>query len=40
MPEVDAMFIEDIREAVERMDMMLDSQAHASQYLVPKPRAQ
>jgi len=30
--------IEEIREAVERMDMMLDSQAHARLYLINKPR--
>ena len=34
MAEADAMPIEDIREAVERMDRMLDSQIHASRYLV------
>ena len=40
MDAVDAMPIEDIREAVERMDMMLDSQIHARLYLVPKERPQ
>jgi len=30
--------IEEIREAVERMDMMLDSQEHARRYLITNPR--
>lgn len=30
------MFMEDIRECVERMDMMLDSQIHTRMYLIQK----
>lgn len=36
--KADAMFMEDIREATERMDRMLDSQIHADKWLVRKPR--